>query len=117
MAHMAMPNSTTNWMAPNDTTYESDGAVTEVTNCCTNCVETSCLQQCGPDLPYFGQDDLAGPAGWLALLLIKVGDVEKNSRSDNYTQTNLDLRYMPLTNTRYEADIDKVLQVLNIRLA
>ena len=62
-------------LAPNDTI---GGAVTAVTNCCANCVEPSRPQQCGPDLPCFWASRPCGPAGWLALLLTKVGDVETN---------------------------------------
>ena len=39
----------------------SDGAVTAVTNCGTNCVEPSRLQQWVPDLPFFGQAGHADP--------------------------------------------------------
>ena len=42
----------------------------------------------------FGAGRRCGPAGWLAQLLIEAGDVDK-SRSDNYTQSSLDLRYLP----------------------
>ena len=61
------------------TTYPiSDGAATAVTNCCVNCVKTSCPQQWGPDLPFWGVSRPCGPARWLALLLIKAGDIETN---------------------------------------
>ena len=39
----------------------SDGDVTVVTNCCANCVEPSRPQECGPDLPFFGQASHADP--------------------------------------------------------
>ena len=56
----------------------SFGTVTLVTNCCVNCVETSRCQQWGPDLSFFFASWPCGPAGWLALLLIKADDVETN---------------------------------------
>ena len=56
----------------------SGGAVTTVTNCCANCVEPPRPQQWGPDLPFFWACRPCGPAGWLALLLTKAGDVETN---------------------------------------
>ena len=36
------------------------------------------------------------------------GRCRDKSRSDSNTQTSMDLRYLIQTNTRYEADIDKV---------
>ena len=54
------------------------GAVTSVTNCCANCVEPSRPQQWGHDLPFIWTSRPCGPAGWLALLLTKAGDVETN---------------------------------------
>ena len=48
------------------------------TSCCANCVEPSCPQQWGPDLQFFWACRPCGPAGWLALLLTKAGDVETN---------------------------------------
>ena len=54
----------------------SGGAITAVTNCCTNCVEPSRPQRWGPDLHFFWTSRPCGPAGWLALLLTKAGDVE-----------------------------------------
>ena len=44
------------------------GAVTVVTNCRANCVET--------DLLFLLESRPCGPAGWLALLPIKEGDLE-----------------------------------------
>ena len=35
-------------------------------------------QQWGPDLPFLRASRPCGPAGWLALLLTKAGDVETN---------------------------------------
>ena len=55
----------------------SSGAVRAVTNCCANCVEPSRPQQWGPDLPFWVSRP-CGPAGWLALLLTKSGDVKTN---------------------------------------
>ena len=69
---------------PNDTSYRlqttqptSVGAVTAVTNCCVNCVETHRPQQWGSDLQFLASRPCR-TAGWLALLLIKPGDVETN---------------------------------------
>ena len=56
----------------------SGGAVTVVSSCCANCVEPPRPQQWGPDLPFFWACRPCGPAGWLALLLTKAGDVETN---------------------------------------
>ena len=53
----------------------SGGAVTADSRCCANCVEPSRTQQWGPDLPFFWACE---PAGCLALLLTKAGDVETN---------------------------------------
>ena len=53
----------------------SGGAVTADSICCANCVEPPRPQRWGPDLPFFWA---CGPAGWLALLLTKAGDVETN---------------------------------------
>ena len=53
----------------------SGGAVTAVTNCCANCVEPSRPSNGGPIYRFFWA---SGPAGWLALLLAKAGDVETN---------------------------------------
>ena len=53
----------------------SGGAVTADSSCCANCVEPPRPQQRGPDFPFFFA---CGPAGWLALLLTKAGDVETN---------------------------------------
>ena len=56
----------------------SGGAVTADSRCCANCVEPPPSQQWGPDLPFFWACRPCGPAGWLALLLTKAGDVETN---------------------------------------
>ena len=57
----------------------SDGSVTADTNCCANCVELSRPQQWGPDrFTVLWACRPCGPAGWLALLLTKAGDVETN---------------------------------------
>ena len=56
----------------------SGGAVTAVTNCCAYSVEPPRPRKWGPDLPFFGASRPCGPAGWLALLLTKAGDVETN---------------------------------------
>ena len=55
----------------------SGGVVTALTNSCANYVKTSRPQQWGPNLPYLGKPAMRN-AGWLALLLIKPGDVETN---------------------------------------
>ena len=55
----------------------SGGAVTAVINCCANCVETSRPQQWVPELPFLDKPAMQ-PDGWLALLLIKAGNVETN---------------------------------------
>ena len=61
------------WLQTTQST--SGGAVTADSSCCANCVEPPRPQQGGPDLSFF----LAcGPAGWLALLLTKAGDVVTN---------------------------------------
>ena len=54
----------------------SGGAVIADSSCCANCVEPPRPQQWGPDLQGFFL--ACGPAGWLVLLLTKVGDVETN---------------------------------------
>ena len=43
---------------------------------CTHCVDPSRPQQCAHDYRFLARS--CGPAGWLAMLLIKVGDVETN---------------------------------------
>ena len=60
----------------------SGGAVTAVTNYCANCVEHSRPQQWGPDLPFLASRP-CGLVGWLALPLIKAGDVETNPGPTN----------------------------------
>ena len=69
------------WLQTTQST--SGGAVTSVTNCCANSVEPSRPLQRGTDLPYLGASRPYGPAGWLALLLIKVGDIETNPGPTN----------------------------------
>ena len=58
--------------------HTSGGAVTANSSCCANCVEPPRPQQWGPDLPFFWASRPCGPAGWLAQLLTKAGDVETN---------------------------------------
>ena len=78
----------------------SGGAVTTVkADCCANCVETPRPQKWVPDLPYFGKPtmrtrSMAGTAPH------KSRRCRHKSRSDNNTQSSLDLRYMSQTNTR-----------------
>ena len=85
----------------------SGGAVTAVTNCCANCVET--FRNGGPIFHFFSKPAMR--TRWMAS-----ASPHKNrwcrdkSRFDNHTQTSLDFRYMPQTNTLYEADIHKVQQ-------
>ena len=55
----------------------SGGAVTANSSRCANCVEPPRPQQWGSDLPFWACRP-CGPAGWLALLLTKAGDVETN---------------------------------------
>ena len=59
----------------------SVGVVTPVlASSSANCVETSRPQQWRADLPFFGKSHRpCGPVGWLALFLIKSGDVETNT--------------------------------------
>ena len=45
---------------------------------CANCVDPSRPQQWGTDYRFFWASRPCGPAGWLAMLLIKSGDVETN---------------------------------------
>ena len=56
----------------------SGGAVTADSSCCANCVEHPRLQHCGARFTVFLACRPCGPAGWLALLLTKAGDVETN---------------------------------------
>ena len=55
----------------------SGGPVTAVTNCCANCVEPPAPTNGGP-ICRFWTSRPCGPNGWLALLLIKAGNVETN---------------------------------------
>ena len=55
----------------------SGGAVTVVSSCCANCVEPPRPQQ-WHRFTVFWACRSCGPAGWLALLLTKAGDVETN---------------------------------------
>ena len=72
----------------------SGGAVTAVTNCWANCVETSRPQKWRSDLQFFGQAGHADPLdGWRCSSKSK-GCRDKH-RFDSYTQTSLDLRYLP----------------------
>ena len=64
----------------------SGGAVTADANCCANCVGTSRPQQWGPNLSFLGESRQCGPAGWLALLLIKAGDESRSISAKNNTQ-------------------------------
>ena len=56
----------------------SGAAVTSDTNCCANYVETSPSPAMGARFTVLWASRPCGPAGWLALLLIKGGDVETN---------------------------------------
>ena len=44
----------------------------------TNCTHSSCPPQWGPVSTVFWAGRPSGPAGWLAQLLLKAGDVETN---------------------------------------
>ena len=44
----------------------------------SNCTHSSCPPQWGPVSTVFWAGRPSGPAGWLALLLLKAGDVETN---------------------------------------
>ena len=63
--------------APNDTA-NSGGALTAVTNCCTNRVESLPAPTMRAPIYRFCTSRPCGHAGWLVLLLIKVSDVETN---------------------------------------
>ena len=54
----------------------SGGAVTAHSSCCANCVKPPRPSSGGPIYRFFGAYRPCGPAGWLALLLTKAGDVE-----------------------------------------
>ena len=60
-------------LAPNDTAYKRWSFTTD-SSCCANCVEPSRPRNGCPIYRFWA----CGPAGWLALLLTKVGDVETN---------------------------------------
>ena len=70
-------------------------AVEPSQNYSANCIDISRLQQWGPHLPIF----LGKPAmrtRWMAgIAAHKNGRSRDKSRSDNHTQTNLDLRFLP----------------------
>ena len=53
--------------------------------------EPSRPQQWGARFTVFWACRPCGPAGWLALLLTKAGDVETNPGPDNTKQTSLDV--------------------------
>ena len=63
--------------APNDTAYNRWSCHSGFKLLCKLC-RTSPPPQWGPDLPFFWACRPCGPAGWLALLLTKAGDVETN---------------------------------------
>ena len=56
----------------------SGGAPTADTTCCANCVEPHHPHQWGGHIYHFLASRPCRPAGWLALLLIKAGDVQTN---------------------------------------
>ena len=45
---------------------------------CATCVDPSCPEQWWHDYLFWGESRSCGPAGWLAMLLIKADDVETN---------------------------------------
>ena len=64
--------------APNDTAYKRWSCHSD-SSCCTKCVEPPRPQQWGgPIYLFLGMPAMWTPAGWLALLLTKAGDVEAN---------------------------------------
>ena len=54
----------------------------------TNCTHSSCPPQWGPVSTVFWAGRPSGPAGWLAQLLLKAGDVETNP-GPKYTRTQV----------------------------
>ena len=69
----------------------SGGAVTADKNCCANCVETLPPPAMGARFTVFWACRPCGPAGWLALLLTKAGDVETNPGPTTLNKTSLDV--------------------------
>ena len=69
---------TNRWMGLQTTQPTSGGAVTAKSSCCANCVKPPRPQQWGARFTVFWACRPCGPAGWLALLLTKEGDVETN---------------------------------------
>ena len=74
--HMEGINTIDNVEAPNDTAYKRCSCHSRLQLMCKLCRTSP--QQWGPDLPFFGACWPCGPAGWLARLLTKAGDVETN---------------------------------------
>ena len=58
-------------MTPNDQAYTWWSCHSGLANCCANCIDASPIYRFLASRP-------CGPTGWLALLLIKTGDVETN---------------------------------------
>ena len=81
-----------NETAPNDTAYKRWSCHSGTQAAVQNCVEPPRPPEMGgPIYRFLGHAGPCGPAGWLALLLTKAGDVEDHSRSDNFKQESLDL--------------------------
>ena len=84
-----------------------DTAYTWLDCCCSTqhkLYSPPCSPQWGPVSIVFWAGRPSGPSVWLALLLLKAGDVETNPGPKH---TRLDLRYLPQRNQQ-EADIAKV---------
>ena len=113
MKHL-MPESKTNngskrhslQMAPNDTTYKRWSCHSGLKLLCKLC-RTSLPPAMGARFTVFWACRPRGPAGWLALLLTKAGDVETNPGP---TTLNKKVWICDISNTCQKADIHKVHQ-------
>ena len=82
------------------TQHTSGGAVTAVTNCCANCVETSRPSNGGTIYRFFGKPVMR--ARWMAgAAPHKSRLCRDKSRSNNHTQASLDLRYLSQLRSGY----------------
>ena len=77
-------------LAPNDTAYKRWSCHSGLKLLCKLC-RTSPPPAMGVRFTVFWACRSCGPAGWLALLLTKAGDVETNPGGDNFKQESLDL--------------------------
>ena len=83
-------------LAPNDTAYKRWSCHSGPMLLCKLCRTLPAPpSNGGPINRLFGYAGHAGPAGWLALLLIKAGDVETNPGPTTLNKHSLDLRYLP----------------------